>query len=126
MVKMPVMRVRNFNDEIDDIYRANPFKTAEQQIREETLKRRKKYQSHHVEIGHAYGGITGRQTICDIPVDTTWQKEVLDQTGRAFAINKDYVCTCGQKYNQSMPPTVCFRCGKRSFLEDKKFVNLKR
>lgn len=125
-MKMPVFRVRNFNDEIADIYRANPMKILEAQIRAETLKRRKKYQSHHVEIGHAKGGITGAQTICDIPVDTTWQDEVLKQTGRAFGVNRNYICTCGKEYNQSMPPTVCFQCGKRSFLEDKRFVNLKK
>lgn len=123
---MPVFRVRDFNEEIADIYRANPMKTVEEQIRQEALRRRKKYQSHHVEIGHAKGGITGKQTICDIPTDGLWQEEVLKQTGRAFGVNRNFVCACGKEYNQSMPPTVCFRCGRRTFLEDKKFVNLKK
>jgi len=98
-------------------------------IDEEVRRRSNLYigkRNRNVDIPSPKNRFIGRQDITDIPYDVPWQKTVLDQTGVAFAVNENYKCIrCGKEYNSSFPPPVCFRCGEKSFLNNKKVVNFK-
>lgn len=92
----------------------------------ETKRRRKNQQNHRIDIPRPKWAQYGVQTTCDMPTDTTWQHEVFNRTGVFYPVNENYVCKCGQEYNSSFPPPVCFKCKRISPIEDKRFINMKR
>jgi rubrerythrin len=95
-----------------DALRKSSFGNTIQAIEKE---RRARYQRTHLEMGEDIPRpkrLLGKTDITDVPSDVPWQKIALDELGKAYPVNKHWVCeNCGQVRLGSFPPVKCSRCG---------------
>lgn len=112
-------RYANVSDDVNKYW--------DKKIDEEVKHRKQKGAVANDPKDYARGRELGKQDIGDISYQDPWQKIVRDQLGVSIPINTYYICpVCKMQYALDMPPERCIRCGARSFLHDKKFVNLKQ
>ena len=56
--------------------------------------------------------MAGETDITDFPTNSPWQREMLEQTGKAFPLNQGWICPrCGQPTTLVFPPRKCSKCG---------------
>jgi len=61
----------------------------------------------------------GETDITDIPTNMPWQKLYLDELGKAYPLNTNFVCPkCGLVHCSSFPFPTCPRCGMESIIND--------
>lgn len=68
----------------------------------------------------------GQQSLVDVPLDTSIEQIILDQTGKCRTPGENWRCRkCGVEMHMALPMDKCPMCGAPSFIADKT-VNLRK